>query len=101
DKFMLQLEFGMAKKSSDDNGDAVKRGIKTKLSMGWYPGFAPQGYLNTKNFEEKGQNKILNDPERFDTVKQMWQMMLTGNYTPPQILEIAKRDWNFKTRGTK
>ncbi|MDP9249435.1 MAG: recombinase family protein [bacterium] len=101
DKFMLQLEFGMAKKSSDDNGDAVKRGIKTKLSMGWYPGFAPLGYLNTKNFEEKGQNKILNDPERFDTVKQMWQMMLTGNYTPPQILEIATKEWNLKTRGTK
>src|SRR3989344_7165357 len=36
DKFMLQLEFGMAKKSSDDNGDAVKRGLKTKVGMGWY-----------------------------------------------------------------
>jgi len=101
DKFMLSLEFGMAKKSSDDNGDAVKRGLKTKLGMGWYPSRAPLGYLNTKNFEEKGQNKIFNDPERFDTVKQMWQMMLTGNYTPPQILEIATRDWKFKTRETK
>lgn len=101
DKFMLALEFGMAKKSSDDNGDAVKRGIKSKLDMGWYPSRAPLGYLNTKNFEEKGQNKIFNDPERFDVVKQMWQMMLTGNYTPPQILEIATKDWKFQTRSTK
>ncbi|KKQ87526.1 MAG: hypothetical protein UT09_C0014G0008 [Parcubacteria group bacterium GW2011_GWF2_38_8] len=101
DKFMLALEFGMAKKSSDDNGDAVKRGIKSKLNMGWYPSRAPLGYLNTKNFEEKGQNKILNDPERFENVKRMWQMMLTGNYTPPQILKIATNEWNFKTRETK
>ncbi len=101
DKFMLALEFGMAKKSSDDNGDAVKRGLNTKLKMGWYPSRAPMGYLNTKNYEEKGQNKIYNDPERFDMVKRMWQMMLTGNYTPPQILAIANNEWKLKTRNTK
>src|SRR3989338_4793079 len=63
DKFMLALEFGMAKKSSDDNGDAVKRGTKTKLNMGWYPSRAPLGYLNSK-IAGKGQNYIYNDPER-------------------------------------
>ena len=99
DKFMLALEFGMAKKSSDDNGDAVKRGIKTKLNMGWYPSRAPLGYLNSK-IAGKGQNYISNDPERFQQVKQMWQMMLTGNYTPPQILDIVSNEWNFKTRTT-
>jgi len=101
DKFFLNLEFGVAKKSSDDNGVAVKRGLKTKLQMGWCPGYAPLGYLNTKNFEEKGQNKILIDTERFDIVKQMWQMMLTGNYTPPQILKVANGDWKLKSRPTK
>ena len=101
DKFFLQFEFNMAKKSSDDNGVAVKRGLKTKLNLGWYPTRAPLGYLNSKNFEEKGQNFIYKDEERFETVKRMWQIMLTGNYTPPQILEIATRDWKFKTRTTK
>src|SRR3989338_6850867 len=101
DKFFLQLEFGMAKKSSDDNSVAVKRGLKTKLQMGWYPSRAPLGYLNSKNFEEKGQNFIFKDPERFDTVKRMWSLMLTGNYTPPKILEIATNEWKFKTRTTK
>ena len=101
DKFFLQLEFGMAKKSSDDNSVAVKRGLKTKLQMGWYPSRAPLGYLNSKNFEEKGQNYVFKDSERFDTVKRMWQMMLTGNYTPPQILKILNEEWKFKTRSTK
>lgn len=101
DKFFLNLEFGVAKKSSDDNGVAVRRGLKTKLQMGWCPGYAPLGYLNTKNYEEKGQNKIIVDPERFEIVKRMWQLMLTGNYTPPQILKIANEDWKLKSRPTK
>lgn len=101
DKFFLQLEFGMAKKSSDDNGVAVKRGLKTKVELGWCPGRAPLGYLNSKNFEEKGQNYIFKDPDRFEIVKRMWNLMLTGNYTPPQILEIVNTQWKFKTRTTK
>jgi site-specific DNA recombinase len=101
DKFFLQFEFNMAKKSSDDNSVAVKRGLKTKLNLGWYPARAPLGYLNTKNFEEKGQNYILKDPDRFDSVRRMWDYMVTGNYTPPQILEIVNKEWKFKTRQTK
>lgn len=100
DKFFLQLEFGMAKKSSDDNSVAVKRGLKTKLQMGWYPSRAPLGYLNTIT-KEKGDNQIVKDPERFDLVRRMWDLMLTGNYTPPQILKMANEEWKLKTRPTK
>ncbi len=100
DKFFLQLEFGMAKKSSDDNGVAVKRGLKTKVQMGWYPCRAPLGYQNTI-IKGKGLNEIEKDPERFDIVRRMWDMMLTGNYTPPQIMRIANEEWHFKTRPTK
>ncbi len=100
DKFFLQLEFGIAKKSSDDSSVAIKRGLKTKLQMGWYPSRAPLGYLNTI-IKEKGANEVINDPERFDIVKRMWNLMLTGNYTPPQIHKIAKEKWKFKTRTTK
>ncbi len=100
DKFFLQLEFGIAKKSSDDSSVAVKRGLKTKLQMGWRPGRTAIGYLNTMT-KEKGSNEIENDPKRFDTVKRMWQMMLTGNYTAPQLLKVINEDWKFKTRPTK
>src|SRR3989344_5194790 len=101
DKFWLQLEFGMAKKSSDDNGEAVQRGLKTKLQMGWFPGYAPLGYANTKNFEEKGQNKILKDPERFEMVRRMWDLLLTGNYNTAEIHRIATKEWNLRTSGSK
>ena len=101
DKFFLQLEFGMAKKSSDDNSTAVKRGLKTKVGMGWYPSYAPLGYLNTKDKDLKGSNHIQIDPERYQVVRKMWDLMLTGRYTPPEVLRIANNKWKLKTRTTK
>jgi len=31
----------------------------------------------------------------------MWDLMLTGNYTPPKILDIANKKWGFRTRKSK
>ena len=46
DKYVMQFEFGMAKKFVDDLSDNVKRGNRMKLQKGWCPGKAPIGYLN-------------------------------------------------------
>jgi len=35
-KFMLQIEFAMSKKSSDDNSESVKRGNREKILRGWH-----------------------------------------------------------------
>ena len=95
------VDFGMADQYSRDLSKNVKRGLKAKLQMGWYPSRAPLGYLNSKRSEEKGRNWIENDTKRFESVKRMWQMMLTGNYTPPQILDIVNNEWKFRTREGK
>lgn len=97
DKFMLQLEFGMAKKYVDDLSENVKRGLRAKIEKGWRPGVAPLGYLNSPA-GEKGQKTIIKDPDRFHLVKRIWELMLTGLYTPPQILKIANSQWRFHTR---
>jgi site-specific DNA recombinase len=31
----------------------------------------------------------------------MWDLMLTGLYTPPRILELANTEWRFRTRPTR
>ena len=46
DKFMMQIHFAMAKKSSDDTSQFVTRDIESKLLRGEFPGKAPIGYLN-------------------------------------------------------
>lgn len=95
------VDFGMADQYVRDLSKNVKRGLKAKLEMGWYPSRAPLGYLNSERSENKGRNWILKDPERFDMVKKMWKMMLTGNYSVMEILKIANKEWKLKTRPTK
>lgn len=97
---LMYIEFGMAQKYIDDLSRNVKRGLRTKLEKGWYPGVAPLGYLNNIS-EGKGERTIIPDPKRFPVIRKMWNLMLGGSYTPPQILRLANQDWGFKTRPMK
>lgn len=97
---LMYIEFGMAQKYVDDLSKNVKRGLKTKIENGWYPGVAPAGYLNNTN-KQTGENNLIKDPERFPLIRRMWDMMLTGLYTPPKILDIANKEWGFHTRPTR
>jgi len=93
---LMNVEFGMANQYVLDLSKNVKRGLKTKAEKGWYPAPAPLGYLNDKT-KERGKREIVKDPERFELIKKMWELMLTGNYTPSKIASIANNEWGFKT----
>lgn len=93
---LFSVESGVANQFILDLSKNTKRGMLYKLEKGWQTGVASIGYLNDK------ENKIIiKDPERFNLVRKMWDLMLTGNYTPPQILHIANNEWGFRTRKTK
>jgi len=95
DKFLMQIEFGMAKKYVDDLSDNVKRGNRAKLERGWLPGLPPLGYLN-----EPKERTIVKDPERFTLVRKMWDLLLNST-SPSKILRIANEIWGFRTRQGK
>ena len=97
---MISVEFGMANQYILDLSQNTKRGLRAKAERGWYPGPAPVGYMNNPQ-RRKGEREILKDPERFDTVRKMFDLMLTGNYTPPQILKIATEKWGFRMMNGK
>ena len=93
---LFNVETGQANQYILDLSRDTKRGLLKKLNAGWQTGVAPLGYLNDK------ENKIvIKDPERFNLIRKMWDLMLTGNYTPPKILEIATEEWGFRTRKFK
>lgn len=93
---MMSVEFGMANQFILDLSKNVKRGIKARAEKGWYPSKVPLGYLN-----DKLEKTIIIDKERFDLVRKIWDLMLTGAYTPPKILNIVNDEWGFKTRRYK
>lgn len=93
---LFSVESGAANQYILDLSKNTKRGLQSKLDKGWKNGVAPLGYLNDK------ENKvIIKDPERFNVVRKMWDLMLTGNHTPPKILTIVNLEWGFRTRKFK
>lgn len=92
DKFLMQLEFGMAKKYVDDLSDNTKRGIRLKLEKGWLPGPAPLGYTN----ESKGKT-VVPDPENFHIVRKMWDLLLEG-VPPLRIHRIATEKFGLRSK---
>lgn len=92
--WMLQMALSQSQYSSAKNGKDTKRGLEKKARMGWMPGRPPIGYLNNK-YKEKGQKDIIKDPTRFDLVKKLWEMLLTGNYSVKKLYEIANNEWGL------
>lgn len=73
----------------------VKRGLGGKVMKGIRPGMAPIGYLN---IGEVGNKTIVKDSERFDLVRKMWDLFLTGAYPVSKIREMANNEWGLRTK---
>ena len=95
DKFLLNLLCSQAKLENDNKGIDVKRGLRRKVELGWHPGPAPTGYLNTPD-KQKGFKTIRKDPKMFPLIRKMFDMVLSGTYTAPRVHEIAVNQWGFK-----
>src|SRR3989338_542565 len=98
--WMLQMALSQSQYESAKKGRDVKRGLEQKAKMGIYPAPAPLGYLNDK-YAERGNKTIPIDPERFELVRKMFDLMLTGKYSPPQILKMANEEWGFRSPNGK
>lgn len=88
---LLSVENGMANQYILDLKKAVTRGLNSKVEKGWFPHKAPEGYLNQDGI-------IVAAPKRFPLVRRAWELMLTGDYTPPQVLEIMTKEWGYTTK---
>jgi len=93
---IFSVETGVANQFILDLSKNTKRGLQSKLEKGWLPSLAPLGYLN-----DKINHTIIKDPERFNLVKKMWSLMLTGHYSAMKVLGIATSEWGFRTRKIK
>lgn len=97
---LMSFEFGMANQFIRDLRENTKRGLKTKAERGWYPEGTPLGYTHNP-LKKKGEKEIINDEERFNTVKRAWDLMLTGNYNPTKIVQIATKEWGLTNKKGK
>ena len=93
---MMSVEFGMANQFVRDLSQNVKRGLRSKVEHGWYPGVAKPGYLNDPQ-GTKGGRTVHPDPQRFPLLQRAFQLVVSGQCTPPQVLERLNREWGYQT----
>ena len=100
-KYMLGMFMLQAKFDNDHKGENVVEGLQTKAENGWLPySWTKPGYMWDR-LAEKGNKTILNDPIRYPLIKKAWDMMLTGKYNVPKILQVLNNEWNYITLRRK
>src|SRR5260370_71178 len=91
-KFMLSIIFGYSKYYVDSLSENVKRGNRTNVERGEWPNKAPIGYSN-----DRETKNIVTDAGRFALVTRMWDLMLSGSYSPRKIWALATNEWGLRT----
>ena len=92
DKFMMSLDFGVAKKYIDDLSQNVKRGNRAKLEQGGWPNHAPKGYSNNK----MDKSIVLDSSAHY--VKRAFELYASGECSLKEVTEILYQE-GFRTRS--
>lgn len=88
-----------AKLENDNKSMNVKRGLRTRVEMGLWPGQAPTGYLNENRMDRKGY--LLVDSRRAPVIRKMFEKVAYENYSGRQLYSWLKDEINFRTKSDK
>ncbi|MDO8468155.1 MAG: recombinase family protein [Candidatus Peribacter sp.] len=98
DKFMMQIHFAMAKKSSDDTSQFVCRDIISKLLKGEYPGVVPLGYLNVDRAGRIAPTQY--QPEKQRLLEELGRPLRREEIDPVDSV-IVRKIWEEAAKGTR
>lgn len=95
EKFLLMILCSQAKLENDNKSMNVKRGLRTRVEMGLWPGPAPTGYMKEKRTDRKCETLI--DPERAPTIKKMFERVAYEHWSGRKIYNWLRFDLNFRS----
>ncbi|MHB8636074.1 MAG: recombinase family protein [Fimbriimonadaceae bacterium] len=88
---IMAIENAVSNQYIIDLRKNIRRGQDEKAARGWFPYRPPAGYLTHPITKE-----IDIDPERFPLLRRAWELMLTGGYLVPEVLEKLDA-WGYRT----
>jgi len=94
---IMGLEFANATQYSLDLSRDIRRGMDRKVERGWMPCMAQLGYRNDPGGLE-GDRRIFPDEAAWSKVRRLWDLLLTGEYSVPQLRNIANNELQLRTR---
>lgn len=99
EKFLLMILCSQAKLENDNKSINVKRGLRTRVEMGLWPGPAPTGYMKEKRMDRKCETLL--DPERAPIIKKMFEKVAYEHWSGRKIYNWLKFDINLRTSAGK
>ncbi|MBU1355126.1 MAG: recombinase family protein [Candidatus Edwardsbacteria bacterium] len=96
---LMMLEFGIANQFILDLSENTKRGMRAKVSKGWFPHYAPFGYIN--RHIRKGECDIIPDPDRFEKVRKLWYELIYHHKSFQELHSMAFDQLNLTLRHGK
>ena len=95
EKFLLMILCSQAKLENDNKSINVKRGLRTRVEMGLWPGPPPTGYLKERSMDKKCEVYI--DPERGPVIKKMFEKVAYEKCSGKKIYNWLRFDLNFRS----
>lgn len=99
EKFLLMILCSQAKLENDNKSINVKRGLRTRVEMGLWPGPAPTGYIKEKRMDRKCE--VIIDPERAPVIKKMFEKVAYEHWSGKKVYNWLKFELNFRTEAGK
>jgi len=101
-KFIHGIKILMAKNYIDNLSEETKKGMLQKANEGYYPSFAPLGYLNIeKELNGRKIKTIKVDQSRFPIIKKIFQLYATKGYSLEKITSLANEEGLRSKKGYK
>ncbi len=99
EKFLLMILCSQAKLENDNKSINVKRGLRTRVEMGLWPGPAPTGYIKEKRMDRKCE--CILDPLRAPIIKKMFEKVAYEHWSGKKVYNWLRFELNFRTEAGK
>ena len=99
EKFLLMILGSQAKLENDNKVVNVKRGLRARVEMGFWPSVPPTGYSSNPDRNKKCQ--VVVDERRAPIVKQMFEKVAYDGWSGRMLFKWLHEDVRFKSRYGK
>jgi len=99
--FMDLVIAGVNQLQSQITSRKTLKSLEQKFKDGWWPGFAPVGYLNAGDPNDEKKRIVIIDEKRAPFVQEAFQMYATGDYSVLEVRDALYKKGLVSARGAR
>ena len=99
--FMDLVIAGVNQLQSQITSRKTLKSLEQKFKDGWWPGFAPVGYLNAGDPSDEKKRIVITDEGRAPFVQEAFKMYATGDYSVLEVRDAFYKKGLVSARGAR